>query len=84
MRTAANNSQHSLPYGNLLQRILSANDINPPNDHELFELTNLCDELTTMGWVEKGINGVAYLVQMIDLLMIGSGRLIYYPTNTGT
>lgn len=62
MKTAYMNSQHNLQYTHIIHKILDINDILIPGDFEMFSPTNLCLELTTLGWVEKGVNGIPHLV----------------------
>lgn len=62
MRTAYNYSHHTLPYANIIQRILSCNNINPPIGVDLSDPINLCDELTTMGWIEDEVDGINTLI----------------------
>lgn len=62
MRTTYIHSQHSLPYGHVIQRIMKIHDILIPGDHNVLIPANLCWELINMGWIEKGINGISHII----------------------
>lgn len=58
MNTAAKNSQHSLPYAHIIHKILASNGIELPADFQRIAPVNLCNELPSVGWVRKEINGI--------------------------
>lgn len=62
MRTTYIHSQHSLPYGHVIQRIMKIHDILIPGDHNVLIPANLCWELINMGWIEKGIYGISHII----------------------
>lgn len=62
MITVYIHTQHSLPYGHVIQRILEIHDIPIPGDHNVLTPANLCWELINLGWIEKGINGIPHLI----------------------
>lgn len=62
MKTSYMSNQHNLPYAHVIHRIMDLNNIPIPGDLELHSPLNLCEELTSWGWVEKGVNGVPYMV----------------------
>ena len=76
MRTAANNSQHSLPYAHVIHRILSSKSIDTQADNQLYIPVHLCNELTMWDGYTKGYMGSNILFQMTDPLTIG------WATNT--
>lgn len=61
MRIASSYSRQSLPYGHIIQWILSIHDVNLPGDTKLLEPINICDKMTSFGWIEEETNGVSWI-----------------------
>lgn len=62
MRTTYIHTQHSLPYGHVIQRFLEIHDIPILGDQDMLIPPNLCWELTNLGWIEKRINKISHLI----------------------